>query len=68
MVESNKGVDNESHTIFYELSYERMREIKHLSRQINFNNLTYYFKNKSVNPINFIGFKAPLHIYRYIWW
>ena len=41
-----------------------MSEIKDLSRQIDLNNLTYYFKNKSISPINFIGFKAPLHLYR----
>ena len=63
-VESNKGVDNESHKIFDKLSYERMSEIKDLSRQIDLNNLTYYFKNKSVSPINFTGFKASLHLYR----
>ena len=37
--ESDKGVDNESHKIFDELTYERMSEIKDLSRQIDFNNL-----------------------------
>ena len=41
-----------------------MSEIKDLSRQIDLNNSTYYFKNKSVSPINFTGFKAPLHLYR----
>ena len=39
--ESNKGVDNELHKVFDELSYERTREIKDLRRKINFNNLTY---------------------------
>ena len=41
-----------------------MIEIKDLSRQINLNNLTFYFKDKRISPINFIGFKAPLHFYR----
>ena len=41
-----------------------MNEINYLSRQIHLNNSTYYFKNKIVSPINFIGFKAPLHLYR----
>ena len=40
-----------------------MTEIRYLSREIDFNNLTYYFKNKS-SPINFIGFKTPLHLCR----
>ena len=41
-----------------------MSEIKDLSRQIDHNNLTYYFKSKGISPINFIGFKAPMHLYR----
>ena len=63
-IESNKGVDNKSHKIFDELSDERMTEIKDFRRQIDLNNLTYYFKGKSISPINFIGFKAPLRLYR----
>ena len=63
-IESNKGVDNEAHKIFDELSHEIMKQIKDLSRQIDLNNLTFYFKNKSISLINFIGFKAPLHLYR----
>ena len=63
-IESNKGVDNESNKIFDELSDERLSETKYLSRQIDFDNLTYYFKRKNISPINFIGFKAPLHLYR----
>ena len=41
-----------------------MKQIKDLSRQIDLNNLTFYFKNKSISLINFIGFKTPLHLYR----
>ena len=41
-----------------------MSEIKDLSKQIDVDNLTYYFKSKSISPLNFIGFKAPLHLYR----
>ena len=33
--------------IFDELSNEKMGEIKDLSRQIDLNNLTYYFKSKT---------------------
>ena len=62
-IESNKGVANESHKIFDELSHERMSKIKDSSRQVDLNNLTCYFKNKSISPINVIGFKAPLHLY-----
>ena len=63
-IETNKYVDNESRKIFDELSCERMIEIKDLSIQIDINNLTYYFKNKSISPINVIGSKAPLHLYK----
>ena len=41
-----------------------MDEINDLSRKIDFNNLTYCFKSKDSSPINFIGFKALLHLYR----
>ena len=53
---SNKDVDNESQKFFDGLYYERMSDIKDLSRHIDFNNLTYYFNSKS--------FKAPLHLHR----
>ena len=43
-----------------------MDEIKGLSKQFDFDNLTYYFKSKNNSPITFIGFKAPLHLYRNI--
>ena len=38
-IESNKGADKKSHKSFNEPSYERMTEIKDLSKQINLNNL-----------------------------
>ena len=41
-----------------------MSEIKDLRRKIELNNLTYYFKSTSIFPINFIGFRAPLHLFR----
>ena len=41
-----------------------MSEINNLGRQTDLNNLTYYFQDKIVSPVNFIGFKAPLHLYR----
>ena len=62
LVNSDKDIHNKSHKIFDELSYERMSKINDLSRQINFNNLIYHFKDKSISPINFIGFKASLHL------
>ena len=44
-IESNKGVDNESCKMFDELSNERIGEIYKMSNQIDFNDLTYYFKD-----------------------
>ena len=41
-----------------------MSSIKDLSNQIDLSNLTYYFKKKSISPINFIGFKSPLNLYK----
>ena len=40
-----------------------MGEIKNLSKEINFNNLIYYFKSK-IGPKNFISFKGPLGFYK----
>ena len=40
---------------------DKMIEIRNLSKQIDFDNLTYVYKGESA-PINFIGFKGPLHI------
>ena len=51
--------------LFDEIANEKMGEIQNLSKQINFNNLIYYFKNES-GPKIFIGFKGPLHFYKSI--
>ena len=40
-----------------------MREMCNIGEQIDFNNLTYYFKGKDISPINFFGFRGPMHIY-----
>ena len=42
-----------------------MVEIKN-STKIGFNNLKYNFKDKNNVPIDFIGFKGPLHIFKSI--
>ena len=42
-----------------------MSEIQNLSKHINFNNLTYYFKHERC-PKSFIGFKGPLRFYKNI--
>ena len=34
-----------------------------MSNQIDFNDLTYYFKDKNINPMDFTNFKGPFHIY-----
>ena len=42
-----------------------MEEIQNLSKQIDFNNLIYYFKGESV-PKKSLGFKGPLGFYKNI--
>ena len=42
-----------------------MEEIQHLSKQIDFNNLTYRYKSNN-DPKPFIGFKGPLGFYKNI--
>ena len=53
--------DNEKHLkckdVFHELSNERKGEIYDISKNNNFNNLTYHFKGSSTAPINFIDFR-----------
>ena len=39
-----------------------MDKIYNMGKQIDFNNLTYYFKNENLTAINFIGFRGPLII------
>ena len=50
--------------MFDKLSYERMSETKYLSKQIDFNDLIYYFKNENISSVNFIDFKDLLHLYK----
>ena len=45
--------------MIFELSTEKMGEIYSMSKQIDFNDLVYCFKSKSITPTNCIGFKAP---------
>ena len=50
---------------FEELANKRIHEIQNLSKQIDFNNIIYYFKGESA-PKNFIGLKGPLAFYKNI--
>ena len=45
---------------------DKTAEIRKNNEKIDFNNLTYFFKGNSA-PINFIGFKGPLHIFKSIY-
>ena len=60
----NKSDDKEKllkyREIFNELPNEGIGEIYNISKQ------TYYFKDKSISPINFVGFRDPIHIYNNI--
>ena len=53
--------------IFEELSNKRMSEIQDIAKQIDFNNLTYYFiKSPNLSSINFIDSRGLMHIYNEI--
>ena len=39
---------------------------KEKGREIDFNNLIYYFKIPNIAPINFIRFKGSFHIFEHI--
>ena len=39
---------------------------KEIGREIDFNNLTYYFKSPNITPINFIRFWGPFHVFEKI--
>ena len=41
-----------------------MKEIQKICKEIDFNNLFYYFKGPNIAPINFIRFWGPLHIFK----
>ena len=43
---------------------ERLNEIRKISKKIDYNNLTYYFKTKGIPAINFIKFKGPFSIFK----
>ena len=49
-----------------ELSNERIGEIYNISREIDFNNLTYHFKGSNTAPIIIIDFRGPMYIYNEI--
>ena len=43
-----------------------MYEMQKMSGDIEFNKLTYYFKNQNLAPLNFIGFRGLLNIFEEI--
>ena len=69
-IKDNKSNDNEKSSthkeIFDKLFRERIAEIFNISKEIDFNNVIYYFKDSNLPPINFIGFRGPLNIYEEI--
>ena len=52
--------------VFNELSNERIDEIHNISKEIDFNNLTYHFKGSNTAPIIIIDFRGPMYIYNEI--
>ena len=60
-----KMFSTRSTQIFDELANERMKKIQDLSKQVDFNNLTYHYKAKILSK-NYIAFKGPLNFYNTI--
>ena len=66
-VKDNKYDNNEKllkyKEIFDKFSNEIIGELYSISKQIDFNNLIYYLKDKNISPINFVCFRSPMYIY-----
>ena len=66
----DKSDDNKKHLkykeVFNEISREKMDKINKISKEIDFNILTYYLNGPNLALINFIGFRGPLNIYEEI--
>ena len=43
-----------------------LAKIRESCEPIDFNNLTYYFKDSRISPVNFFQFKGPMHIFKSI--
>ena len=69
-VKDNKSNNNKTSSIYNEisdkLSRERIGETYNISKKIDFNNFTYYFKDPGLALIKFIGFRGPLNIHEEI--
>ena len=64
--EQTKAIEDKTNKIFNRLLGKKNDEIQKASKQIDFNNLVYYFKGRDIAPINFIRFIGPLHIFNEI--
>ena len=67
VIKGNKSDGNENplkyKEIFEELSNKRINEIQNMGKKIDFNKLIYYFTTLNLDPISFVRFKVPIHIY-----
>ena len=61
--EKESSTDLKQKETFEELANRRIERIQDLSKQIDFNNLTYRYKGNTASK-TFIGFKGPLGFYR----
>ena len=59
-----KAIKGKSNEIFNRLLDERMKEVQKLSKEIDFNNLIYYFKGQIIAPITFIRFRGSLNTFK----
>ena len=65
-IKDNKSDDNEKllkyKSIFDELSNERIDAMYNISKQIDFQNLVYYFKSKDMTSINLMDLEVQCYI------
>ena len=64
---ADKSDDDESlmqKETYNKLFDERLYEVQETSKEIDYNNLIYYFKTKGSGKINFIKFKGPFGLFK----
>ena len=65
-IKDNESDDNEKllkyKNIFDELSNERIDAMYNISKQIDFQNLVYYFKSKDMTSINLMDLEVQCYI------
>ena len=65
-LETSEDKPNDKEEVFNQLCNERIGELYNISKKNNFNNLTHHSKSSNTAKINFIDFRAPMHVYNEI--